>query len=321
VHTVLGFSSILLVLFGCSLLLILLRSLRDWSQRRVLQLLILTMPLVTLGLSVGGLHHFISRLCLVGIPLWDFLLGVVGPLAMGVISLGAFGLGIIRLVLLNRVMQRRSLVASPKLQSLVDTLAKRLHAPRTTVSLCVFARPLALTYGIRRPTVLLSTWMIENLDQRELEAVLAHELEHVARRDYLVVFLATMLRDAFFYLPTSRIAHRQLQHEKELICDDLAVGVTQRPLDLASALTKVWLHALEGPHFACSAPAQPLVEAGEAMNGRIERLLASKDALQQTQRSPIIAKKTHALIFFVLLAVQSANLIIVLVLLGCNHPL
>ncbi|GHO95812.1 hypothetical protein KSF_058600 [Reticulibacter mediterranei] len=53
-----------------------------------------------------------------------------------------------------------------------------------------------------------------------------HELEHVARRDYLIMFLATVLRDAFFYMPTSWIAYRQLQREKELVCDDLTVGVT-----------------------------------------------------------------------------------------------
>ncbi len=84
------------------------------------------------------------------------------------------------------------------------------------------------------------TWMIEHLDRRELEAVLAHELEHAARHDSLVIWFATVLRDAFFYLPTSRVAYHQLQHEKELACDDLAVGVTHWPLALASALAKAW---------------------------------------------------------------------------------
>ena len=56
----------------------------------------------------------------------------------------------------------------------------------------------------------------------------------------LVIWFATVLRDAFFYLPTSRVAYHQLQHEKELACDDLAVGVTHWPLALASALAKAW---------------------------------------------------------------------------------
>ena len=52
------------------------------------------------------------------------------------------------------------------------------------------------------------------------------------------MWLATVLRDAFFYLPTSWAAYRQLSHEKELICDDLAIGSTHRPLALASALAR-----------------------------------------------------------------------------------
>ena len=93
--------------------------------------------------------------------------------------------------------------------------------------------------------MLISTWMVDHLDQQELEAVLMHELVHVHRCDYLLNWIALLLRDAFFYLPTSRIAYRQLQHEKELACDDLVVQATKRPLALASALTKVWLHLVD----------------------------------------------------------------------------
>src|SRR5439155_7584396 len=104
---------------------------------------------------------------------------------------------------------------------------------------------------------------------------LAHELGHVARRDYLVIWLATVLRDAFCYLPTSWAAYRQLQREKELACDDLAVAATNRPLALASALAKVWQQAVSAPTLAT---VQPFMEASEAIEGRIERLLAAPEA-------------------------------------------
>jgi beta-lactamase regulating signal transducer with metallopeptidase domain len=118
--------------------------------------------------------------------------------------------------------------------------------------------------------------MVEHLDQRELEAVLAHELGHVVRRDYLVIWLATLLRDAFCYLPTSWLAYRQLQHEKELACDELAVNVTNRPLALASALTKTWQYALgqRSPGLA-----QSLTGRSQLMETRIERLLLASTPL------------------------------------------
>ncbi|MFL5658677.1 MAG: M56 family metallopeptidase, partial [Ktedonobacteraceae bacterium] len=270
-HTLLGLSSMLLLIFGSYLTLGLLRHLGDWSQRRGVQFFVLAVPLLSLGLGIGGLHHFTGRACLRDAPSWDSLLGVALPFGMGLVTVGALGLGGVRLALMSRVMARSGVPAGSELQVLANDLAERLGAARSRVLLHIYDRPLALTCGLFRPTVLLSTWMVEHLDRRELEAVLAHELEHVARRDYLMTWLATMLRDAFFYLPTSWAAYRQLQQEKELACDDLAVGATHRPLALASALAKVWQHAVEGPHFVRIGTVQSLTGAGESINDRIER--------------------------------------------------
>ena len=170
-------------------------------------------------------------------------------------------------------------------------------------------RPLALSCGLWRPTVLLSTWMIDHMDAQELESVLAHELAHAARHDYPVVWLATLLRDAFFYLPTSRAAYRTLQADKELASDDLAVGATQRPLALASALAKVWEQALGGAALG-AAPA--FVEEGRCIERRIQRLLEGK------QRSPITAPSRAGVVsagataLIALLALQAGGLMVML---------
>jgi Zn-dependent protease with chaperone function len=47
--------------------------------------------------------------------------------------------------------------------------------------------------------------MVHTLDTQELETVLAHELAHHARRDSRITWWALLLRDAFCYLPTSRL--------------------------------------------------------------------------------------------------------------------
>src|SRR5205823_14023272 len=106
------------------------------------------------------------------------------------------GMGLVRLLLMARVVARRGGPAGPELQALANDLAGRLGAAGPRIQVCGYNHPLALTYGLWRPTVLLSTWMVEQLDARELEAVLAHEIGHVARRDYLVTWLALVLRDA-----------------------------------------------------------------------------------------------------------------------------
>jgi len=317
-HTALGFSSILLVLLGSALLLGLLRSLSGWPQRRLVQSFILAMPLITLGVGISGIHHVIGPFCCTGTPLWDLVFGVILPLGRTVIALGALGMGGLRLILMAQVVLRCRMPAPLSLHTCTEKLAKRLNGASPRVWLCAYDRPLAFTCGIFHPTILVSTWMLSHLDQQELEAVLTHELEHVARHDYLIIFLATILRDAFFYLPTSHMAYRQLQHEKELVCDDLTVRVTQRPLALASALAKVWLHIAETPHLARLGAAQLLAEKGHPLNARIERLLAQQTTLD-AQYSRTVTLSISALILLILLVVQGVNLLIVFSLMGCNH--
>jgi Zn-dependent protease with chaperone function len=246
-HTLLILASLLLVVAGGDIVLALLPGVADWRPRRHLQMLVLTAPSVTLGVGLLRLYHFDHRICFLGAPAWDRLLSTVLPLAMGTVALGAAGLGLLRTGLLCWAIRRRTVTAGPELRALADHIALRLGISRPRLRIRASTRPLALTTGVRRPTLVLSTWMLRHLDGRELESVLAHELGHTARRDYPVIWLATILRDAFFYLPTSRAAYRLLHTDKELACDDLAVAATGRRLALASALAKAWQHAVGEP--------------------------------------------------------------------------
>ncbi|MFL5802845.1 MAG: M56 family metallopeptidase [Roseiflexaceae bacterium] len=314
-HTLLGLSSLLLVLVGSALALRTLRRLEQWAQRRDLQLLILAAPVLSLTLGLGGLAHFMGRTCFLAAPRWDYWSGVALPLLMGLMALGGLGLGVVRLALLAWVLGRRGLSAGPGLQALADQLSARLGAPHPRVRVCAYDRPLALTYGLWRPTVLLSAWMIQHLDARELEAVVAHEIGHVARRDYLVGWLATVLRDAFCYLPTSWAAYRQLQHEKELACDGLAIGVTRQPLALASALAKVWQHAIAG---APAGMAQALMGSGDAIEARIKRLLDGHLTVAAPPRSRALVLGVGFAGLIGLIALQAVNITILLAPMGCG---
>ncbi len=318
-HTLLTLSSLLLVLFGSLLLLSSLHSLHDWSQRRIVQLSVLAMPSVILGLGMSGWHHFVCHICFVSAPLWDILLGAAIPVVMTGIALGAIVLGLLRLFLMSRVVRRNTLFVQPDIQTRADELGQRLHVRRARVFLRFYDQPLAFTCGIFRPMIVLSTWMVEHLDQREIEAVLAHEMEHVARHDYLVVWLSMILRDAFFYVPTCHIAYRQLQHEKELACDDLAVRTTRRPLALASALAKVWQNVVTGPTLlAVFGSAQSLVKGEEFTHRRIERLLSVSPVKIPIHISHPRTLGTKVFALGILLLVQCINVVIMVALMGHN---
>jgi len=307
--------AILLLLLG-ALGLGLLRRLDARPYRGVVQGLILAAPLAGLVAAFGAVAHFAGRACFLGAPRWDRGLAAALVLGATLPALGGPGLGLLRLALLGRVAGRRGRPAGRGLETRVARLAMRLGVAPPRLLICALDRPLALACGLRRPVVLLSTWMLVQLDRRELEAVLAHEVAHVARRDFLAAWLTTILRDAFCYLPASRVAYRQLQREREFACDGLVVAATGRPLALASALVKVWQPALGGPR----APVAPaLVGGGEAIEVRIARLLADPGPrVGGPGRRPLAVALGYAAAFGGLLVVAALALAGGLALLGCG---
>ncbi|HEY4387664.1 MAG TPA: M56 family metallopeptidase [Ktedonobacteraceae bacterium] len=273
----------LIVLLGCLLIVRQLSFRMSWTTRCMLHLIVLSLPLASSLPLIGGWIHVSSWCWEQNTPHWDRILDLLLVLLLSITALGALLYGGLRLLCMHWLMRKRTTAVDPQLQAQVDRWAQLRGIAPVAIRICAEMRPLALTYGIRRPEILLSRWMLAHLDKRELEAVITHELMHIARHDYLVNWIATMLRDAFFYLPTSRRAYQQFRKEKEIVCDDLVVAATHRPLALASALTKVWLYEGEQPPSSLA----PLLDPHQPVTSRVHRLLSYSSASQE--------KKQHSL--------------------------
>lgn len=284
---------------------------QSWTQRRWLYITILALPFLAMIMLVSGLCHIFNPLCFLNHPGWEQIISSLMRYLIEGLFFGAVGLGIVRLLLMRYSISRQSCMRDPLLQERINAIAEQHHLAQLPVRVCRSDRPLALTFGVWRPQMLLSTWMIKHLDQQELEAVLIHELEHVKHRDFLVNWIALVLRDAFFYLPTSRNTYRQFAAEKEVACDDFAVHLTHRPLALASALAKVWLSITEETPYPL---AQALVRTHDAMKGRIERLLLSDISAERSVHRLDCVKGALAAMFIVVLISMMA----LLVLIGCR---
>jgi hypothetical protein len=74
-----------------------------------------------------------------------------------------------------------------------------------------------------RPVVLLPASALTGLTPQQLEFLLAHELAHVRRHDYLVNLAQTAIETVLFYQPGVWWVSRQIRIEREHCCDDLAV--------------------------------------------------------------------------------------------------
>jgi len=93
--------------------------------------------------------------------------------------------------------------------------------------------------GILRPVVLIPEAVERRLGPTEIEAVLAHELAHVARRDPLTTPLLAAVECLLFFHPAARWLTRVLQAERERATDDLALRRSIDPLLYARALSRL----------------------------------------------------------------------------------
>ncbi len=84
--------------------------------------------------------------------------------------------------------------------------------------------------GWVRPIILIPASVVSGLTIPQLEAVIAHELAHVRRHDYLANIVQTAAEILLFYHPACWWISKQIRTEREHACDDLAVSVCDRVL-------------------------------------------------------------------------------------------
>jgi beta-lactamase regulating signal transducer with metallopeptidase domain len=120
--------------------------------------------------------------------------------------------------------------------------------------------------GWIRPTILLPAAGLLRLTARQVEAMLAHELAHIRRHDYLVNLLQASVETALFFHPAVWWLSRRIRAERENCCDDLAVALCDGDR-LLLARTLLALEETRG------VPTLRLAATGGPLSARIRRLL------------------------------------------------
>ncbi|MEK6296174.1 MAG: M56 family metallopeptidase, partial [Paraburkholderia tropica] len=156
----------------------------------------------------------------------------------------------------------------PRWQDYMSTLAVRCGLSRP-VTLCVATRLTSpLTIGWWRPLVLVPAALLTRMPPDLLEAVLAHEVAHIRRADYLVNLLQSVIEALLFFHPAVWWLSRQIRIERECVADQIAGTLIQSPRRLALALEQ--LDALQSTS-ARYAPVAQSARGGQLLD-RIRRL-------------------------------------------------
>lgn len=128
---------------------------------------------------------------------------------------------------------------SADIQALMNNLLEKTQMPATIKLLESARATVPMTIGWLKPVVLLPVGIASGLTIKQLEAILAHELAHIKRYDYLVNIFQNFVEILFFFHPATWFISGKVRDERENCCDDFAVEICGDSLVLAKALTQV----------------------------------------------------------------------------------
>jgi uncharacterized protein (TIGR03435 family) len=127
-------------------------------------------------------------------------------------------------------------------------------------------------FGVRKPVLLLPQGIAERLTADQMDAVLAHELCHVRRRDNLTAAIHMVVETIFWFHPLVWWIRARLVEERERACDDAVLNVVADARVYAEGILNVCKFYLESP-LVCVAGV-----TGSNLQRRIEEIMAHRIA-------------------------------------------
>jgi beta-lactamase regulating signal transducer with metallopeptidase domain len=169
-----------------------------------------------------------------------------------------------------RRLKRDALPAAPEQAANLDGRLPAYGIRRPVRLLVSRDIPVPVAVGFLRPAVLLPESLLSELTPVELDHVLLHELAHLARRDDWTNLFARLAWAILALHPVAAFALRQIDHERELACDDWVVSTTGAVRPYAASLARLFeLCAAQRGILLASG----IADGGSQVGNRIARLL------------------------------------------------
>ncbi len=96
-----------------------------------------------------------------------------------------------------------------------------------------------LVVGYLKPMILFPIGAINKLNTQEVEAILAHEIAHVLRNDYIFNIIQSVIEALFYFHPAVWWISANIRAERENCCDDVAIALCGNSMTYAKALVSL----------------------------------------------------------------------------------
>ena len=221
---------------------------------------------------------------------------MVGLWTLGVLALCAWHIG--GWIAMQRLRTLGVEAAEDRIHTLLARMKNRLGVSRAVRVMTSALVQVPLVIGHVRPLILIPAAVLTGLPTEQLEAIIAHELAHIRRHDYLVNLAQVLIETLLFYHPAVWWISKQIRREREHCCDDLAAAVVGDRLTYAEALVSV--ASLHGPVNGLA-----MAATGGTMLPRIRRVLGVSE--REVSRRPASLAAILATLLLVMLPLLNAH--------------
>ena len=217
------------------------------------------------------------------LPTWFDTVAVTLVLASAAVGLAASAVVAVRAAAGSRALQKLVRAAGRPVPPSIQNEAAVLECA-ARLDVVAAEEAFAVTYGLIRPRILVSTGLATALTPAEISAVLAHEREHLRCRDPLRLLAARLAASWACYLPAARWLWGGAMLRHELAADRAAAGRAGRSV-LAGALLKL----ASTPTCPAVAAASPAGDGPRSLEARVSQLEAGRPPRQRPAVSRLLS--------------------------------
>lgn len=163
---------------------------------------------------------------------WIVALWMLGCMLFSIRFVGGF-------LYVQRLRKRDVYPVEAHWQKKLDAICRMIGVNKTIRLLESAAVSAPMVIGHFKPVILFPIGALTGLKTSEVEAILAHELAHIYRNDYLVNILQSLAEIVLFYHPAAWWLSSKMQATREHCCDDLAIHLCVDKVVYARALTEI----------------------------------------------------------------------------------
>lgn len=185
--------------------------------------------------------------------------------ALAVLTIGS---GLVRSQLALRRLVTAG-VSLPQMALPVADLARHFGVSRPIAVISSMIARAPFVIGHFSPVIVLPVTVVTGMPWPQLRLILAHEIAHLRRADYLVNWLQIALEVLLFFHPAVRWLSEEMRRLREACCDDMVVEFAGGRSDYTRALLSLAEYRQDAPVLAPSAVAGGLLWRVQRIAGRV----------------------------------------------------